>query len=76
MLQDDGIRELLEDLEVDDLGSEDGLELPDWEFEEAEEYGMEVQEEVTYINGLEVVRYVRPPPPSPPNRHVTCISRL
>lgn len=62
-LRDDNIRDLLEDLELDEIGGDD-LELPDWDFGDEDDDDVEVQEEITYINGLETVRYVRPVTPN------------
>jgi len=67
-LEDDGIRDLLEDLELEDLGEED-MELPDWGWGED---NVEILEEVTYVNGVEVARIEHPRHNlSPSNRYCT-----
>lgn len=69
-LQEDGIRELLEDLDVEDIGG-DNLELPDWDFGEDDDVQEQEQEEVTFVNGLEVVRAIPTPSrTSPQNRYL------
>ena len=71
-LQDDGIRDLLEDLEVEDLGEDDDLGPLDWDWgdEDDDEMGVKVTE-VTFSNNVEVARHPVPGTgTSPANRYL------
>ena len=73
-LKDDGIRDLLEDLEVEDLGEDDDLGHLDWDWgdddDDDDERGVRVIE-VTLRDNVEVARHPVPGTlTSPANRYL------